>query len=173
MNGHVSNSSVVPPPPPVTLAPPPPPEDLPPPPPSADVPPPPPGSDLPPPPPLLELKKKKAGWNLSLARQPLSVEEILRKKKEAEDAAAKVRTHPDVRCMVENIIFTLFVVVLSRNLLIHGVSSLNFYLRLRGNNFPLRNERRRLKSRRGRLTPGGIPLGHLKTERAPLFIQME
>jgi hypothetical protein len=32
-------------------------------------------------------KKRKAGWD---SRQPLSVEEILRKKKEADEAAAKV-----------------------------------------------------------------------------------
>ena len=107
MNGHVSNGHVVPPPPPINLAPPPPPEDLPPPPPNADVPPPPPGSDLPPPPPLVEVKKKRAGWNSSSNRQPLSVEEILRKKKEAEDAAAKVRTMSRREIYADNIIFTL------------------------------------------------------------------
>ncbi|MCJ1417221.1 mRNA splicing protein prp28 [Xylographa parallela] len=80
MNGHLTNGDVVPPPPPVDLAPPPPPEDFP--------PPPPPGSEAPPPPPPVEVRKKKAGW-ASSARQPLSVEEILRKKREADEAAAK------------------------------------------------------------------------------------
>jgi len=44
--------------------------------------------ERPPPPPELK-RKKKAGWG-ALHRQPLSVEEILRKKKEADEAAAKV-----------------------------------------------------------------------------------
>lgn len=68
-------SSELPPPPPSSA-------DVPPPPPSSDAPPPPPSSDtfLPPPPPL----KKKLQ-----VKQPLSVEEILRKKKEADEAAAK------------------------------------------------------------------------------------
>ncbi|KAG8533220.1 mRNA splicing protein prp28 [Bacidia gigantensis] len=82
-------------------SPPPPPPDLaiPPEPPSlSSVPSPP--QDVPPPPPttiadgdselsLVSLVKKKRGWASKPARQPLSVEEILRKKKEAEDAAAK------------------------------------------------------------------------------------
>ena len=90
MNGHLTNGDVVPPPPPVDPAPPPPPEYTAPPPPPEDFPPPPPpGSEAPPPPPPGEVKKKKSGWAAN-ARQPLSVEEILRKKREADEAAAKV-----------------------------------------------------------------------------------
>lgn len=70
-----------PPPPPDVSAPPPPPEDLPPPPPSTT------NGELPAPPPEAT-KKRKVGWE---GKQPLSVEEILRKKKEADEAAAKVR----------------------------------------------------------------------------------
>ncbi|EGD90541.1 pre-mRNA-splicing ATP-dependent RNA helicase PRP28 [Trichophyton rubrum D6] len=69
--------------------PPPPPADhsLPPPPP--DIPaPPPPDSLVPPPPPPSEPKKKK-GWGTTKAANPLSVEELLRKKKEADEAASK------------------------------------------------------------------------------------
>ncbi|MCJ1319203.1 mRNA splicing protein prp28 [Xylographa vitiligo] len=89
MNGHLTNGDVVPPPPPVDPAPPPPPEYTAPPPPPEDFPPPPPpGSEAPPPPPPGEVKKKKSGWAAN-ARQPLSVEEILRKKREADEAAAK------------------------------------------------------------------------------------
>ncbi|MCJ1435971.1 mRNA splicing protein prp28 [Xylographa pallens] len=89
MNGHLTNGDVVPPPPPVDLAPPPPPEYTAPPPPPEDFPPPPPpGSEAPPPPLPVEVKKKKSGW-ASSTRQPLSVEEILRKKREADEAAAK------------------------------------------------------------------------------------
>jgi ATP-dependent RNA helicase DDX23/PRP28 len=36
------------------------------------------------------VKKKKAGWGASAAAKPLSVEELLRKKREADAAAAKV-----------------------------------------------------------------------------------
>jgi len=36
------------------------------------------------------VKKKKQGWGTSGTRQPLSVEELLRKKREADEAAAKV-----------------------------------------------------------------------------------
>ena len=90
MNGHLMTGGVVPPPPPVDLAPPPPPEYTAPPPPPEDFPPPPPpGSEAPPPPPPVHVKEKKLGW-ASRARQPLSVEEILRKKREADEAAAKV-----------------------------------------------------------------------------------
>ena len=71
----------IPPPPPSNYAPPPPPEDLPPPPPSLGL--------LPPAPPVGKLKKKMDGTGLS-HRQPLSVEEILKKKKLADEAAAKV-----------------------------------------------------------------------------------
>ncbi|GKZ25258.1 mRNA splicing protein prp28 [Aspergillus brasiliensis] len=72
--------------------PPPPPEDsaLPPPPPDTSAPPPPP-EDLPPaPPPEIEPKKKKVGWGTKRpAPTPLSVEELVRKKREADAAAAK------------------------------------------------------------------------------------
>ncbi|KAI2883387.1 hypothetical protein CBS11852_9192 [Aspergillus niger] len=72
--------------------PPPPPEDsaLPPPPPDTSAPPPPP-EDLPPaPPPETEPKKKKVGWGTKRpAPTPLSVEELVRKKREADAAAAK------------------------------------------------------------------------------------
>ncbi|KAL9119515.1 MAG: hypothetical protein Q9187_003931 [Circinaria calcarea] len=66
-----------PPPPPESLVPPPPPDDLPPPP-----------DDLPPLP-TIERKPKKPAGSASSSRQPLSVEELLRKKKEADEAAAK------------------------------------------------------------------------------------
>ncbi|PWY93462.1 dead box ATP-dependent rna helicase [Aspergillus sclerotioniger CBS 115572] len=65
--------SAAPPPPPDTSAPPPPPEDLP-----------------PAPPPETEPKKKKVGWGTKRpAATPLSVEELVRKKREADAAAAK------------------------------------------------------------------------------------
>ncbi len=104
MNGHISNGdsfktllplpppgpsenpSSPPPPPPEILAPPPPPDDLPPP------PPPPPSTTNGEQPPLpSEPNKKRTGWGASSGRQPLSVEELLKKKKEADEAAAKVR----------------------------------------------------------------------------------
>ncbi|MCJ1400619.1 mRNA splicing protein prp28 [Xylographa trunciseda] len=89
MDGHLTNGDVIPPPPPVDLAPPPPPEYTAPPPPPEDLPPPPPpGREAPPPPPPVEVKKKNPG-RASSARQPLSVEEILKKKREADEAAAK------------------------------------------------------------------------------------
>jgi ATP-dependent RNA helicase DDX23/PRP28 len=86
--------------------PPPPPSDPlpPPPPPSDDVPPPPPpASDLPPPPPppptngsldteedlQPNLRKRKLGWGAKPKTQPLSIEELLAKKKAADEAAAK------------------------------------------------------------------------------------
>jgi hypothetical protein len=37
------------------------------------------------------VEKKKAGWGNKRSATPLSVEELLRKKKEADEAAAKVR----------------------------------------------------------------------------------
>jgi ATP-dependent RNA helicase DDX23/PRP28 len=86
------------------LAPPPPPSFSAPPPPS-DLPPPPPTDILPPPP--EEPKKKKAGWGAPRDRGPLSIEDILKKKKEADEAAAKV-------C------FSLRVVVFSNN--VHNTS---------------------------------------------------
>ena len=96
-----------------TAPPPPPPSPPPPPPPStgdvnADIaqppPPPPPASDIPPPPreeflppnglsagegETNKLKRKK-GWNSKISKQPLSIEDILKKKKEADEAASKV-----------------------------------------------------------------------------------
>jgi ATP-dependent RNA helicase DDX23/PRP28 len=36
------------------------------------------------------VKKKKAGWGSSAGAKPLSVEELLRKKREADAAASKV-----------------------------------------------------------------------------------
>ncbi|KNG81290.1 pre-mRNA-splicing ATP-dependent RNA helicase PRP28 [Aspergillus nomiae NRRL 13137] len=71
--------------------PPPPPEDsaAPPPPPDAAAPPPPP-EELPPAPPPPEPKKKKVGWGAKKpAATPLSVEELVRKKREADAAAAR------------------------------------------------------------------------------------
>ena len=97
MDGEGTEPSVVPtrvppppPPPPDLAAPPPPPDVSAPPPPPEDLPPPPPlttNGELPAPPPEAT-KKRKVGWE---GKQPLSVEEILRKKKEADEAAAKVR----------------------------------------------------------------------------------
>ncbi|KAJ6138162.1 hypothetical protein N7471_004648 [Penicillium samsonianum] len=71
--------------------PPPPPEDLaaPPPPPDSLAPPPPP-DDVPPPPPVEAQKKQKLGWGAKKpAVTPLSVEDLIRKKKEADAATAK------------------------------------------------------------------------------------
>jgi ATP-dependent RNA helicase DDX23/PRP28 len=58
------------------------------------IPPPPPSSDLPPPPPPLDAPlvqpKQKKGWGSSAPRkQPPSIEDILRQKREREEAAAK------------------------------------------------------------------------------------
>lgn len=102
MNGHMSNGDIF-----KTLLPPPPPAPLenpssPPPPPPEILAPPPPPEDLPPPPPPFTTNgerpllpaganKKRTGWGASSGRQPLSVEELLKKKKEADEAAAKVR----------------------------------------------------------------------------------
>lgn len=107
-NGHASAPQTVPagfekpssppPPPPELVTPPPPPEDfLPPPPedfppPPEDLPPPPPPSNSQPPPPPAQLRKIKPK-KTSPDSKPLSVEEILRKKKRADEAAAKVRAH--------------------------------------------------------------------------------
>lgn len=101
MNGHLRdyasapNGPVAPPPPPPSdnIAPPPPPEGFDPPPPPEELPPPPPptvtngeGFDIE----LPDPKRRKRGWGDSTTKkQPLSVEELLRKKKEAEDAASK------------------------------------------------------------------------------------
>jgi ATP-dependent RNA helicase DDX23/PRP28 len=81
------------------LPPPPPPDTLPPPPPEPSAPAPPPPQELPPPPPVDVLPqappspepvvKKKQGWGAPKGRAPLSIEEILQKKKEADEAAAK------------------------------------------------------------------------------------
>lgn len=67
-----------------------------PPPPPPDISAPPPPSDLPPPPPPEEpIKKAKAGWGSAPRdRGPLSIEDILKKKKEADEAAAKVGSPP-------------------------------------------------------------------------------
>ncbi|KAK3715679.1 mRNA splicing protein prp28 [Vermiconidia calcicola] len=77
-----------------------PPPPPPPPPPSSDAPPPPPPSDPVPPPPPAEVngngsvegtsKKRKVGWGDGAPKtQPLSIEELLAKKKAADEAAAK------------------------------------------------------------------------------------
>ncbi|CBF85264.1 mRNA splicing protein PRP28 [Aspergillus nidulans FGSC A4] len=89
----MESQSILPPPPPPedASAPPPPPEEsaAPPPPPDVSAPPPPP-EDLPPPPPEPEVKKKKVGWGTKRpATTPLSVEELVRKKREADAAAAR------------------------------------------------------------------------------------
>ena len=114
MNGAVRNSIVdgafpappadpidrpsTPPPPPLDPIPPPPPTDIAAPPPPSD------GSFPPPPPPDREViastddrtdgpppvKKKKTGWGSQPKATPLSVEELLRKKREADEAASKV-----------------------------------------------------------------------------------
>ncbi|KAJ5163330.1 uncharacterized protein N7500_005160 [Penicillium coprophilum] len=73
------------------IPPPPPPEDsaAPPPPPDSIAPPPPP-DDVPPPPPAETQKKQKLGWGAKRPTvTPLSVEELIRKKKEADAATAK------------------------------------------------------------------------------------
>ncbi|KAK2628255.1 hypothetical protein QTJ16_002901 [Diplocarpon rosae] len=97
----LSNGSLIPPPPGDMPPPPPPDSTLPPPPPLSSAPPPP--SDLPPPPPPPseslppppeEPFKKKKGWGASRDRGPLSIEDILKKKKEADEAAAKVNSPP-------------------------------------------------------------------------------
>ncbi|TGO91703.1 hypothetical protein BPOR_0021g00480 [Botrytis porri] len=98
-NGYSNSTDVVPPPPsdsdgrPPSPPPPPPDSFVPPPPPSSLAPPPPPSSDLPPPPPSELLPpppepKKKKGWGAPKPG-PLSIEDILKKKKEADEAAAK------------------------------------------------------------------------------------
>ncbi|KAI9818053.1 MAG: mRNA splicing protein prp28 [Pycnora praestabilis] len=92
MNGHLSNGDMLIAPPlpaepvfrPLSPPPPPPEDSEPPPPPSVDALPPP-----PPPPPPSEVRKKKAGWGIQRNGGPLSIEEILKKKKEADEAAAK------------------------------------------------------------------------------------
>jgi ATP-dependent RNA helicase DDX23/PRP28 len=98
-NGHANGEAMASPPPPpeslngrVSSPPPPPPDSLVPPPPPTDFAPPPP-EDLPPPPPTSneQPQKKKLGWGAAKSRGPLSIEEILQKKKEADEAAAKVR----------------------------------------------------------------------------------
>ncbi|KAG9248834.1 Pre-mRNA-splicing ATP-dependent RNA helicase prp28 [Calycina marina] len=85
-NGHTNGDSV--PPPPSDPIPPPPPSYFAPPPPE-DLPPPPPTDFIPPPPEEPAVKKKK-GWGAPPpSRGPLSIEDILKKKKEADEAAAK------------------------------------------------------------------------------------
>ena len=95
VEGSLGRTSSPPPPPPDSIAPPPPPDSTAPPPPPEDAPPPPPpatvNSDGYGPIDSSVAKKKKKGWGDAPKRQPLSVEEVLRKKKEADEAAAKVR----------------------------------------------------------------------------------
>ncbi|KAL7266781.1 mRNA splicing protein prp28, partial [Rhizina undulata] len=83
MNEHLTNGldALLPPPPP---PPPPPPDTALPPPPPSDEPPPPPPDELAPPPPPAKVRPKPAP-----SRGPLSIEEILKKKKEADEAAKK------------------------------------------------------------------------------------
>lgn len=88
LSDPIERPSSPPPPPPEFFAPPPPPEDLPPPPPPSTA-----NGQPPPPPPPAEIRKKRFSDSSSRDRQPLSVEEILRKKKEADEAAAKVWIH--------------------------------------------------------------------------------
>ncbi|EEH18146.2 pre-mRNA-splicing ATP-dependent RNA helicase PRP28 [Paracoccidioides brasiliensis Pb03] len=76
-----------PPPPPESLAPPPPDAAAPPPHPDSIAPPPPPEEAPPPAPPVA--KKTKVGWGSKASATPLSVEELLRKKREADEAASK------------------------------------------------------------------------------------
>ncbi|PGH30024.1 pre-mRNA-splicing ATP-dependent RNA helicase PRP28 [[Emmonsia] crescens] len=77
-----------PPPPPESLVPPPPPDAAAPPPPPDSTAPPPPPEDAPPPAPP-SAKRKKTGWGNQRLTTPLSVEELLRKKREADEAASK------------------------------------------------------------------------------------
>ncbi|KAF2142213.1 uncharacterized protein K452DRAFT_298198 [Aplosporella prunicola CBS 121167] len=86
----------IPPPPAAPEVPPPPPDGFAPPPPPEDAPAPPPPDDFPPPPPppeeslAPEVPPKKKGWGAPKPKkEPLSIEEILKKKKEADAAAAK------------------------------------------------------------------------------------
>lgn len=102
LSDNMNGASYPPPPPPTDALPPPPPLDTaPPPPPSYSAPPPPPSDwrdTLPPPPPSdsgpappapQDEPKKKKGWGAPKGRQPLSIEEILKAKKEADAAASK------------------------------------------------------------------------------------
>lgn len=98
LNGHTNGGTgMIPPPPPPTdlkgrppSPPPPPPDASAPPPPPADLPPPPP-SEIPTPPPTDDAAiKRRGGGPAPRGRGPLSMEEILQKKKEADQAAAKV-----------------------------------------------------------------------------------
>src|SRR6185436_18756599 len=99
MNGYASSDiDAIPPPPPSDFIPPPPASDDLPPAPPEELPPAPPSDDLPPPPPsdpaeLAPPPKKKKGW-AAPKKEPLSIEEILRKKREADAAAAKVSIFP-------------------------------------------------------------------------------
>jgi ATP-dependent RNA helicase DDX23/PRP28 len=111
-NGYVDGTFPAPPADPIErpFTPPPPPSDPIPPPPPADlaVPPPPFDGSAPPPPPVEPdvksttedpadappVKKKKTGWASQPKATPLSVEELLRKKREADEAASKVCPSP-------------------------------------------------------------------------------
>lgn len=93
--------------------PPPPPEDsaAPPPPPDAAVPPPPP-DDVPSEPPVKEMNKKKLGWEAKRpATTPLSVEELIKKKREADAATAKVCLFGDARLKSSSRLLTWFSVI--------------------------------------------------------------
>ncbi|EGC41458.1 pre-mRNA-splicing ATP-dependent RNA helicase PRP28 [Histoplasma capsulatum var. duboisii H88] len=86
-------SPTPPPPPPVSLVPPPPPDAAAPPPPPDSIAPPPPPEDAPLPEPPAT-KRKKVGWGSQRSATPLSVEELLRKKREADEAASKPKFLP-------------------------------------------------------------------------------
>jgi ATP-dependent RNA helicase DDX23/PRP28 len=91
MHGPFNTSLSPPPPPPEFQAPPPPPDFLaPPPPPDEFAPPPPPSPVNGQPPPWIEIKKKTNHSRILQDRKPLSIEELLKKKKEADELAAKV-----------------------------------------------------------------------------------
>jgi ATP-dependent RNA helicase DDX23/PRP28 len=102
------------------VPPPPPPSDLsaPPPPPESFEPPPPPDTIAPPPPPPETDERvlgtrvpspklavtRKIGWGAKPKAEPLSVEELLRKKREAEEAASKVRMSNSIcRFLLHNV----------------------------------------------------------------------
>lgn len=123
VNGNQTPHTPAPPPDSLTevVPPPPPPSDLsaPPPPPESFEPPPPPDTIAPPPPPPPEIDekvsetraqsptlvvKKRTGWGTKPKVAPLSVEELLRTKREAEEAASKVCMSNSIcRCLLQNV----------------------------------------------------------------------
>ena len=131
VNGHEPEAPLdVPPPPPELNAPPPPPDPQAPPPPPEDLPPPPPEDTLPAP---LEIKKRKKGWaEASVKRQPLSVEEILRKKREADEAASKVQPPLCYLAIDRNIHLLPISSTTSNTTNVTLLHSPNFYLRRNG-----------------------------------------